>query len=236
MMVVPPQGTPEFAAFVEKAMVNPRGPEALVLGSAMSDAKRQYGEHIKVLLKQMQELVPGQVFRDIRLFHERFSLLPTNDPGHRLSSEVLRFRILFMLEELVEYCEAVGATIVALDDGFDVVVSDQAQLNQELAHDSLIDLVYVAVGTSYLHRFPFNDGWAKVQAANMAKVRALSSADSKRGSSFDVVKPPGWSAPDHSDILGYGCTKCGARSLALPKNSPCPVGLPSGLPCDGTME
>lgn len=236
MMVIPPQGTPEFAAFVERAMSNPRGPESMVLGAAVSDAKQQYAETVKTLLRKMQDLVPGQVFRDIELFHEKFSLPPTTNPNHSLSKEVLRFRILFMLEELLEYCQAVGAELVSDDEGRYNAVFTSNNFNAELAFDSLIDLVYVAVGTAYLHRFPFNDGWKLVQDANMSKERVERKEQSKRGSEFDVVKPPGWLPPDHSKILGHGCSKCGARSLELPKGADCPVGLPSGLPCDGRME
>jgi predicted HAD superfamily Cof-like phosphohydrolase len=234
MMTIPPQGTPEFAAFVERAMVHPKGPESMLLSAAVSDAKQQYAEHVKAMLKKMQDLVPGQVFRDVSLFHEKFKLPPTDHPNHEVSRDFLRFRILFMLEELVEYCEAVGAVLVAKDDGYDVAFTSKVH-NPELALDSLIDLVYVAVGTAYSQRLPFNEGWRKVQEANMAKERVERPEQSKRGSGFDVIKPAGWKPPDHSDILGYGCDKCGARSLHLPKGSPCPVGLPSGLPCDGRM-
>ncbi len=235
MMVIPPQGTQEFAAFVERAMINPRGPESMLLNSAVSDAKQQYSETVSKMLKKMQSLVPGQVFRDVSLFHEKFKLPPTESPGHKLPNDFLRFRILFMLEELVEYCESVGAILVAKENGYDVAFTSTT-FNPELAMDSLIDLVYVAVGTAYTHRFPFNDGWRKVQEANMSKERVERPGQSKRGSGFDVIKPPGWKPPDHSDILGLGCNRCGARSYELPKDSPCPVGLPSGLPCDGRME
>lgn len=47
----------------------------------------------------------------------------------------------------------------------------------------------------------FNEAWSRVQRANMAKVRTARPEDSKRGSGFDVVKPPGWTAPDHSDLV-----------------------------------
>jgi hypothetical protein len=35
----------------------------------------------------------------------------------------------------------------------------------------------------------------------MAKVRAPSASASKRGNAHDVVKPPGWTAPDHTDLV-----------------------------------
>lgn len=67
--------------------------------------------------------------------------------------------------------------------------------------DALIDLVYVALGTAYLHRFPFNEGWARVQEANMRKVRANKKSDSKRRTTHDVVKPPGWRSPELDDLV-----------------------------------
>ena len=45
-------------------------------------------------------------------------------------------------------------------------------------------------------------GWDEVQRANMAKVRAAEDgSDSKRGSSWDVVKPDGWRDPDLEAVL-----------------------------------
>lgn len=55
---------------------------------------------------------------------------------------------------------------------------------------------------------PWEEGWSAVQQANMSKVRALRHEDSKRGSTFDVVKPEGWSPPDIALVLrrrGFSC-------------------------------
>lgn len=50
----------------------------------------------------------------------------------------------------------------------------------------------------------FAEAWKRVQAANMAKMRVERAADSKRGSGFDVIKPPGWTPPNHADLYeGY---------------------------------
>jgi len=44
---------------------------------------------------------------------------------------------------------------------------------------------------------PWEACWAVVQKANMTKVRAgKDGSDSKRGSAWDVVKPPGWRGPE----------------------------------------
>jgi predicted HAD superfamily Cof-like phosphohydrolase len=94
-----------------------------------------------------------------------------------------RYRIEFMQEEWSEYVD--GDAVDNLHDMF----------------DALIDLVYVALGTAYLHGFDFDEGWARVHAANMKKVRAETDEQSKRGTSYDVVKPDGWEPPDLSDLV-----------------------------------
>lgn len=68
--------------------------------------------------------------------------------------------------------------------------------------DALIDLAYVVLGTAHLQGFDFEEGWRRVHAANMSKVRARRKSDSKRKSKFDVVKPEGWQAPVLTDLIG----------------------------------
>lgn len=43
--------------------------------------------------------------------------------------------------------------------------------------------------------------WNDVQRANMSKERALREADSKRGSTYDVIKPVGWIPPRTEEII-----------------------------------
>lgn len=124
----------------------------------------------------------SSMFNDIHEFHEKFKLPPVGTPG-ALPSDMLEFRIKFMQEELDEYKEA-------MEKG-----------NQELALDALVDLVYVAMGTAYLSRYPFLTAWRRVQEANMRKQRTLRVEDSKRGSTYDVTKPPGWKPPVHTDLV-----------------------------------
>ena len=76
---------------------------------------------------------------------------------------------------------------------------DAEELKEKL--DALVDLVYFALGTAYLHGFNFNEAWKRVHAANMKKIRAEKKGDSKRKSTFDVVKPAGWIVPDLSDLV-----------------------------------
>lgn len=124
-------------------------------------------------------------FQDVGDFHRKFDL-PASDisPGPRSITESLfEFRRKFMQEELDEFVV-----------GWDEV--DHAQM-----FDALLDLVYVAMGTAHFFGYPWQEGWDEVQRANMAKVRAPSADASKRNSSWDVVKPPGWTAPDIDGVL-----------------------------------
>lgn len=120
--------------------------------------------------------------QDIALFHEKFNL-EYEGPPRLLAQDLHAFRSNFMEEELAEYCKA------------------YAEQDLEGQLDALVDLVYVALGTAYLHGFDFNEAWRRVQHANMQKVRAQTSSDSKRGSMHDVVKPKGWRPPDLSDLV-----------------------------------
>jgi len=125
-------------------------------------------------------------WRDVGEFHEKFGLPHVKgDPGPReFDDEAFRFRYKFLREELDEFS----------DGYFD---GDHAKMA-----DSLVDLVYVALGTAHMLGYPWQEIWNEVQRANMAKVRAQpDGSDSLRGSSLDVVKPEGWQPPDVEAIM-----------------------------------
>lgn len=148
---------------------------------------------------------PEEMFQDIAEFHRAFAL-EYKGPPRQIDGDLAVFRAGFLAEELAEYV----TTDTRMQD--DIVLAVQrawnaaAQLGTvpalEKKFDALIDLVYVALGTAYLHGFPFDLGWARVHAANMQKVRSASKTDGdQRGGSNDVVKPEGWVAPDLSDLV-----------------------------------
>lgn len=234
-MTIPPQGTKEFDAFLMRAAENPASQEALLLDAAVGEAKVQYQRRIRSMLDDMINLVPGQVFRDVSLFHEKYRLEPTDDPGHRLPKDMLEFRLKFMLEELCEYAEAIGANMYSNKIAAEFTVNRFSAFDPDKALDAICDLVYVAVGTACLHRFNFNEAWARVQEKNMQKVRVESPDQSKRKSKYDVVKPEGWTPPDHSDLMGFACSSCGKRSTKLQKGDQCDVVHPSEQRCLGKM-
>jgi dCMP deaminase len=129
----------------------------------------------------------SDLFKDVGAFHAKFKLAHYGDGAapSLLDHDVLQFRFKFMEEELLEFEEA----------------SIDKDLNK--AADALADLVYVALGTAHLMGLPFGAVWREVQRANMTKVRASGANDplSTRNHALDVVKPPGFMAPDHTSSL-----------------------------------
>lgn len=113
----------------------------------------------------------------VREFHEKFGV-PVNTTPQVLDAHASEFRIRFLKEEVEEYEAAV----------------EQGDIVKQF--DSLLDLMYVALGTLLWHGFPTERGFDLVHAANMSKVRVDHADNSTRGSAFDVVKPAGWVAPD----------------------------------------
>lgn len=118
-------------------------------------------------------------WQDVIDFHKKFGL-DYDGPPRTLDKETQEFRENFILEE---------------GDEFFTASSDAHQL------DACVDLVYVILGYCRLRGWNFEEAWKRVQQANMAKVLAASSADSKRGYRFDVVKPKDWKAPNLNDLV-----------------------------------
>src|ERR1051326_8186655 len=98
-------------------------------------------------------------------FHEKFGLDNTtwHSPGPRpLNSELLSFRIKFMLEELREYVEAATNISLAEKAAFDVLMNvlyvPRHDLDHAKAFDALLDLAYVVHGTAHFSGYPWEDG------------------------------------------------------------------------------
>lgn len=126
---------------------------------------------------------PEREMAMVQQFHLKFGL-PLGDEDTLMDDyPIFEFRANFMKEELKEFIEAVGE-------------GDRVK-----AFDALLDLVYVVKGTAlFMGVTPhqWNDGMQAVQSANMEKERAESADQSKRGSTFDVIKPPGWQGPEEA--------------------------------------
>jgi predicted HAD superfamily Cof-like phosphohydrolase len=124
-------------------------------------------------------------FQDILDFHSKFNV-PLAPQHSLLEGEALEFRLNFLQEELDELRKA-------HDEG-----------NLEDAVDALIDLEVVLLGTvQFMGISPeaYQEHWDEVHRANMAKERCTDASQSKRGTSLDIFKPAGWTAPDHAPII-----------------------------------
>lgn len=142
---------------------------------------------------------------DIAAFHIRFGLAYGGKP-RTMPEELRNFRTGFLREETEEYVDHVDRMSLLLtmaSRGLRVTDRERSEVPIVLAGqlDALVDLVYVAMGNAYMQGFDFEEAWRRVHAANMAKERAQRDGDSQRGGRFDVIKPPGWTAPDHTDLV-----------------------------------
>lgn len=167
----------------------------------IEEIKEMTPEHIAMLKNRLDKMtwdskskwpsIRLTLFQQVRAFHEKFEQ-PRTDGPRELPEDLQQFRINFMHEELREY-------ELAVQEG-----------NLEKALDSLVDLVWVALGAADVHGFPFDEGWDRVFEANMKKVKVANEGDdhrSVRKSRFDIVKPEGWVAPDLSDLVRVAATE-----------------------------
>ena len=119
-------------------------------------------------------------YEDVRDFHDQHGI-PTPARPILPPADVHEYRMKFLREELQE-------------------INDAAKADDLTGYlDGLIDLVYVAYGTAILTGVSpelWQRLWDQVQTANLCKRRAASADESKRGHSFDVVKPKGWVSPE----------------------------------------
>lgn len=170
----------------------------------------EYGRRNVTIAPDGRVVIRGTYFEDVGAFHQKFGLPINGDTQpQQLSSDLLAFRGKFMLEELAEFFVAcgrpeVGRTLKTVGMALtDLVHEPQFNHSLEDAADALADLVYVALGTAHFMGLPFDAVWAEVQRANMAKERAKGGDDprSKRRHASDVVKPEGWTPPNHGPAI-----------------------------------
>lgn len=129
-----------------------------------------------------EDMDKDTLLKDIDQFHKKFKFEKNLKVGIPDDNELVNFRTSFLMEELAEYTQA-------------ITKKDAAG-----ALDALVDIVYIALGTAWLFNLPFEKAWNEVQKANMSKIRTKSKSK-KRGTSFDVVKPKGWTPPDIEQII-----------------------------------
>lgn len=146
------------------------------------------------------------MLQDVSDFHEKFGQGYSGKP-RMLPDDLFDFRNKFHFEEIKEYEEEHSI----LQDERDLMGEDAdpevvvGALERQL--DALVDSCYVLLGTAYLQfgKERFYEAWRRVVIANMAKVRKDAGmegcVDSGREAKHDIVKPPGWTAPDLKDLV-----------------------------------
>jgi len=130
------------------------------------------------------------MIENVAEFHEKFGL-PTGIMDQLMQDSIAQdFRVKFLQEELNELKAALAA-------------NDKVGV-----FDALLDLAYVTYGTALfagINPTQWRAGMRAVHCANMAKIRVAKAEDSKRDSTFDVMKPVGWVGPESSlkEILSW---------------------------------
>lgn len=107
-------------------------------------------------------------------FNKKFGLPHVDDgPPTNLPADVVAYRVGFKLEELSEMMRALS------------------QNDLTKVADAIGDAIYILAGTAHFFRFPLNEIFAAIHAANMTKDRVTGAHDprSPRGHSLDIVKP-----------------------------------------------
>lgn len=143
--------------------------------------------------------------KDIRYFHHKFEQA-YEGPPRLLDGDLAEFRIKFLLEEVKELGELFGLEVTTSIKPM-VDKPEPTPENMALALDALVDLDYVLKGTVHLLGYDrlYTPAWVRVHTANMKKVltssTAMSLAATGRGYAGDVIKPPGWVAPDHTPAV-----------------------------------
>ncbi len=118
----------------------------------------------------------GSFYRDVDDFHRKFLLGYAGRP-RMLREDIMGARYDHLYEEVAELLKGI------------------CEKDKEQVLDALVDIVYVALGTSNLMGFDFELAWDRVHAANMKKVRMKTSR-----SPIDIVKPIGWEKPLLKDL------------------------------------
>jgi hypothetical protein len=119
---------------------------------------------------------------DIMMMHEKYGVFDKVQAFDKEKlNKFLEFRIKFLEEEMNELSTAETAD--------DVV-------------DALIDLCVVAIGTLDLFDVDARLAWDRVHEANMNKQVGIKESRPNPLGLPDLVKPEGWTAPNHKDNVG----------------------------------
>jgi predicted HAD superfamily Cof-like phosphohydrolase len=154
--------------------------------------------------------------RDVCKFHGKFRI-GYEGPPRLLDPELKMFRLKFQAEELAELARELGVRVtIEFVDELDVtkLPEDEQKKRRAGALDALVDMEYVQLGTAHLMGFAgqlrsamgggvvrYEEAWDRVHDKNMEKERGQSRARDFSDDRWDVMKPEGWTPPDHSDLV-----------------------------------
>lgn len=123
--------------------------------------------------------------QDIHDMHTKFGFHESvKDFDNEKLKVLLDFREKFQKEEYTEFSKAT------------------TEFDAEEIVDGLIDTLVVAIGTLDLFNVDIDKAWDRVHAANMAKERGVKKERPNPLGMPDLMKPEGWTAPNHSDNHG----------------------------------
>lgn len=153
---------------------------------------------------------------DVANMHDKKGFKPhrLSKPGF-LKDDFMKMRLNFIMEELQELASACGYKWIVDFEKERIEFIKNKPSNLEDALDSLIDIVYVTLGTADLMGFKapvvpnaktqfqtsiWWAAWTRVHEANMKKEMVRHTSESSRGFGIDLKKPKGWIKPTFKDL------------------------------------
>jgi predicted HAD superfamily Cof-like phosphohydrolase len=142
------------------------------------------------------------VVNDIHAMHTKFGVREVVETFDKEKLQTfLKFRLDFLLEELIEAYTAAGYK-VNKEDFVTEKEFDPPIENAEDVVDAMIDLMVVAEGTLDAFQVDSNLAWNRVHGKNMEKEPGIKPGRPNPLGLPDLIKPPGWTSPTHADNIG----------------------------------
>ncbi len=125
-----------------------------------------------------------------------FMLVMQQEIPEKLSSKDMKLSFRLVTEEHREFLDAFDSLDYKIASGQDEEAITEAYANLIDAH---IDSIYVHIGALLRLGCNVQAHWNEVQRANMSKFYG----GIKKDEHGKVLKPEGWTGPDHISILNY---------------------------------